>query len=121
MKTFKQGDKVKVVSGIMNGSQGVVDRQIGNNYIVEFKADDSGLSWSINMAPDELELDTTYKQMALGAGAYFFGDYGHDSHSDDQKKKWKDEGRCQECGHLLPMSIWGLGECPYHPKPGGPQ
>lgn len=37
--------------------------------------------------------------------------------NDDQKKKWKEEGRCQECGTLLPMSVWGLGECPNHPAP----
>lgn len=33
------------------------------------------------------------------------------------KAKRKAEGRCEECGELLPMSVHGLGECPQHPTP----
>ncbi len=29
----------------------------------------------------------------------------------------KKEGRCEECGELLPISVHGLGECKQHPKP----
>ncbi len=42
---------------------------------------------------------------------WFFGS------NEEQKKKWKEEGKCEECGLLLPMSIHGLGDCPQHPKP----
>lgn len=27
-------------------------------------------------------------------------------------KKMKEEGRCQQCGLLLPMSAFGMGDCP---------
>ena len=35
--------------------------------------------------------------------------------NDEQRAKWKEEGKCEECGTLLPMSIHGLCECPSHP------
>ncbi len=37
--------------------------------------------------------------------------------SDEDRKKRKEAGQCEECGTLLPMSIHGMGECPHHPKP----
>ncbi len=50
-----------------------------------------------------------------------FNDVMYDLHaptpSADQKKKWKEEGRCEECGTLRPMSIHGLLDCPDHPTP----
>ncbi len=122
---FKAGDKVTVVKGIMSGTKGVVNRTAGPSYIVDFKDDSSGLTWVISMNEDEIELEallTLPNGTQLNLDALYMGDYGYDSHvSDEQKQKWKNEGRCQECGTLLPMSIWGLGECPQHPKPGGPQ
>lgn len=33
----------------------------------------------------------------------------------DVKAKRRREGRCEECGELLPMTRFGLGECPQHP------
>lgn len=35
----------------------------------------------------------------------------------EMSDQWKSEGRCEFCGDLLPISIWGLGECPKHSKP----
>lgn len=35
--------------------------------------------------------------------------------SETLRAERKAEGRCLECGDLLPMSSWGLGECPTHP------
>lgn len=32
--------------------------------------------------------------------------------SEEDKKKRKEEGRCETCGELRPMDIWGLGDCP---------
>jgi hypothetical protein len=62
----------------------------------------------------------TFTLLPTSVDGQWLGDYDHSSR-DEQKKKWKEEGRCEECGHLREMSIHGLLDCPYHPKPGGPQ
>ena len=36
---------------------------------------------------------------------------------EDERKKRRENGDCEECGKPLPMSIHGLLECPDHPKP----
>lgn len=40
--------------------------------------------------------------------------------SEEDKKKRKEEGRCETCGELRPMSIHGLLDCPEHPTDTGP-
>jgi hypothetical protein len=41
--------------------------------------------------------------------------------SDEERKKRKDAGECEECGTKREMSRFGLLDCPNHPKPAGPQ
>ena len=124
---FTIGDEVEVISGVWSGNRGVVGHYdvTTNTYTVDFV--DQVPNWTGRFAEAALKLASTTTiltsvWLAAEPLTYHLGDYGHNSYtSDDQKKKWKEEGRCEECGTLLPMSIWGLGECPNHPKPGGPQ
>lgn len=37
-----------------------------------------------------------------------------DAHTELVSRRRKD-GQCIVCGDLLPMSAWGLGDCPQHP------
>lgn len=37
--------------------------------------------------------------------------------SDDDRKRRKDAGECEECGMRREMSRHGLLDCPLHPKP----
>lgn len=111
---YKPGCHVLVAKGPMRGEPGIVRRVTEDRYLVEFKTP-AGLPHTCFMTDDELKLPYDLSQF----GAWEIEAAEPNS---EQKAKWKKEGRCEECGDLLPMSIWGLGDCPKHPKnTGGPQ
>jgi hypothetical protein len=122
---FRAGDLVEMVTdhgGFKKGEQGTVyfvDQPAGKAS-VEF---DYG-SFKITASIPFIFIKPHVPNLTLtGSGPGWLGTWGEQPEpvSDYQKKTWKDEGRCQECGTLLPISIWGLGECPNHPKPVGKQ
>lgn len=56
-----------------------------------------------------IDLEASIPEVKLRAG-YRAGP------TEEERAKRKATGCCEECGKLLPMSIWGLGDCPEHPK-----
>ncbi len=62
----------------------------------------------------------TDQKLPTGTQLDFVGDYPgfwDSGPTQAERIKRKEAGQCQECGTLLPISIWGLGECPSHPAP----
>ena len=72
----------------------------------------SGTLVSMQVFKDEVTLVPTLPvPQAFDYAWSYAGEY------QSKREERKREGRCEECGALLPMSIHGLGECPSHPKP----
>lgn len=123
---FKVGDKVARARWVAGAQEGVIDMVLGHDgkefkYRVEF---DYGQGAKISELFFESELTHPNSHLSyaawheLSGAAYATGELPAD---DETRKKRKEAGQCEECGELLPMTRFGLGECPQHPKPAGPQ
>jgi len=101
---FKAGDTGNVISVDLVGQWAVV----GTTF--------QGLSASCRV--DFKDMAHAFDEDALQLSTYYLGDYpAAYGPSAEQVRQWKEAGCCQQCGYKLPMSVWGLGECPFHPKP----
>jgi hypothetical protein len=144
---FIVGDKVRVIANFNEPEAYVIEVAKAPGVLLPYKVEEVQSGVWYWCAENELELlhgvlppgkphvppptpqplftlPTKGNYQASGAITFFDKDY--DSHvrgywsttsNEEQRKKWKEEGRCEECGTLRPMSIWGLGECPNHPAP----
>lgn len=117
--TFKVGDQVKYIgkSSNMNGATGHVAKVLGSGVVVDFPAP----FFSTFVDPVNIELITpvaTWAPLTLGSPVSFPQiNFSEGWATDEERAKRKAKGECEECGKLLPMTIFGLGECPDHPKP----
>lgn len=121
---FKVGDLVKIKS---SGSFGQIVRLEAGDpeiYVVEvgaarFWCSAAGLEIVAQSITSYGPLTWTDAVPATRINATMDGFWIGESDSEEKKKlreQRKKEGRCQECGDLLPMSIHGLLDCPKHPS-----
>jgi hypothetical protein len=110
---IKVGDDVEIIDGHMAGTKGKVTSAYANGYQVE-AITDSGLAYTLFVSSKEVKkIDPTPQTLPTGSTpAWWNTDYP----SEEERQLRKENGCCLKCGDLLPMSVWGLGDCPKHPK-----